>query len=480
MKIRKGKSTIMPKIEDKNINQKALVSGIWYTASNFIIKALSVLTLPLFTRLLTEEQFGDYNTYISWQNIIIIIASLNIESTLISAKFEFRNLDQYILSVLTLSTVSTCIYIVIFNVFHDTFTGIFGMSQLNMNFMMAYIIFYVSINMYQMKERYSFQYRHTVLISLFVSVSTVLMSLCLVLSMEDKLTGRIIGNVLPTILIGLAIYVYFIKKGKRIEISIWKYALPICLPYIPHLLSLTILNSTDKIMITKFCDSRSTALYSLAYSCGLMITLLMNSINSAFSPWFGNKLNEKDYSSIQKVVPIYILIFCVLAIGVALLAPEVLYILGGSPYMEAKYVMTPVAMGCVLQFFYTLFVNVEQYEKKTKWMALASVSTAILNIGLNYIFIPMYGYIAAAYTTMAGYFWLLIAHMLIVKSIKMDRIFNYKFIFITAFIMTGFMIGITFLYAYNEARYIVIIIYSILLFTIFCKKKSYIMKLFKK
>src|SRR5699024_1942038 len=122
-------------------------------------------------------------------------------------------------------------------------------------------------------------------------------------------TGRIFGNVLPTILIGFVIYIYFIKKGKKIDISTWKYALPICLPYIPHLLSLTVLNSTDKIMITRMCDSRSTALYSLAYSCGLMITLLMNSINSAFSPWLGTKLNERDYSSVKKMVPTYVLTF---------------------------------------------------------------------------------------------------------------------------------------------------------------------------
>ena len=470
----------MPKIDDENTNRKALISGMWYTVSNFVIKALGVLTLPLFTRLLTEEQFGDYNTYISWQNIIVIIVSLNLESTLISAKFDFKNLDRYILSVLTLSTLTTSICAVVLNVFQDVFTELFGMSQLTMNFMMVYIIFFVAINMYQMRERYNFQYKYTVAISLLLSVSTIIVSLALVLTMKDRLTGRIFGNVLPTILIGFVIYIYFIKKGKKIDISTWKYALPICLPYIPHLLSLTVLNSTDKIMITRMCDSRSTALYSLAYSCGLMITLLMNSINSAFSPWLGTKLNERDYSSVKKMVPTYVLTFCVLAIEVALLAPEVLYILGGTPYMEAKYVMTPVAMGCVLQFLYTMFVNVEQYEKKTKWMALASASAALLNLGLNYIFIPIYGYIAAAYTTMFSFLWLLIAHMIIVKSIKMDKVYDYKFILLVVVIMTGIMAAITILYAYNIIRYIAIVIYTVMIFLAFYKHRNFVIMILKK
>lgn len=467
-------------MNDGSMGKKALVSGVWYTISNFIVKALGVLTLPLFTRLLTEAQFGDYNNYLSWQSIILIIVSLNIESTLISAKFDFKNLDRYIYSVLVLSTLTSGICTILLNILGNCFANILQMSRLVMNLMMAYIIFFVSINLYQVRERYSFHYKNTVRISLFLSISTVIVSLGLVLSSEDKLTGRIIGNVLPTILVGIVIYVYFIRKGKRIDISAWKYALPICLPYIPHLLSLTVLNSTDKIMITKMCDSRSTALYSLAYSCSSMVTLLLTSVNSAFSPWLGNKLNEKDYRSIKKVTPKYVLTFCVLAVAIVLFAPEVLYILGGKTYMEAKYVMPPVAIGCVFQFLYTLFVNVEQYMKRTKWMAVASVTAAGLNLVLNYIAIPQFGYIAAAYTTMISYLWLLMAHMFIVRSLKMNQVYNYKFIFLTAVVMMLTMMAMTILYVNDGIRYIVFTIYMAGLLFVFYKKRNLVLKIFKK
>ena len=79
--------------------------------------------------------------------------------------------------------------------------------------------------------------------------------------------------------------------------------------------------------------------------------------------------------------------------------------------------MTPVAMGCVCQFMYTLYVNIEQYKKKTVGMAIASVTAALINYALNALFIPKYGYIAAAYTTLFGYLVLFIIHMLIVKSL---------------------------------------------------------------
>ena len=44
----------------------------------------------------------------------------------------------------------------------------------------------------------------------------------------------------------IILYIVIFWRGKKINLSYWKYALPICLPFIPHLLSLTVLNSMDK------------------------------------------------------------------------------------------------------------------------------------------------------------------------------------------------------------------------------------------
>ena len=61
--------------------------------------------------------------------------------------------------------------------------------------------------------------------------------------------------------------------------------------------------------------------------------------------------------------------------------------------------------------------NIEQYKKKTVGMAIASISAAGLNYLLNMIFIPKFGYIAAAYTTLASFLWLMLIHMFLVYRI---------------------------------------------------------------
>ena len=204
------------------------------------------------------------------------------------------------------------------------------------------------------------------------------------------------------------------------------------------------------------------------------------SINSAYAPWLGEKLSERDTYSIYKFSKIYIGIFSFMSIGIMLLSPEILLILGGKTYLEAKYVMLPVAMSCVCQFLYTMFVNVEQFEKKTIGMAFASVSAAIINYILNYLMIPRFGYIAAAYTTLIGYIWLLIVHMYLVYKMKMGKIYSYKFVISTVIVFGVLILGINYLYANQLSRYFVVLIYFIIFLLLSIKNKRFITMFLKK
>lgn len=461
----------------KDNNRKALKSGIWYTFSNFLIRSIGFITTPIFTRILTKAEFGAFNNYSSWLSIITIFVTLNLESTLISARYDYKDrFDEYILSVLSLSSISVAIWFIFVNVFSDGITSFLGVDITYLNAMLLYLVFLPAVNLFQARERYYFEYKKTVVTSLVLSVGTALISVLLVQSMNNRLTGRIIGSVSPTVVLGGAFYVFFIIKGKRIKIEYWKYALPVCLPYIPHLLSMTLLNSTDRVMIDKWCESEATALYSLAYNCGAIITLLLTSMNNAFAPWLGEKIAENRTDEIRKFTKIYISAFVLFAIGIMLVSPEVLWILGGESYMEAIYVMPPVSMGCVCQFLYTLFVNVEQFKKKTLGMAFASAIAAIVNFTLNYIFIPKIGYLAAAYTTLVGYLCLLCIHMYLTYRLKLNNVYSYRFVWGAVFVGLCAMILITLTYAMPVLRYIVIGVYCLFLALLFFKFKNQILK----
>lgn len=459
---------------------KVLKSGIWYTVANFLLKSITFITTPIFARMLSHSEFGLYNNFTSWMSTLTVLVTLNLESTFISAKYEYeRKFDEYVFSVLILSTISGLFWLVFGVLFSRQISAISGINILYLICLWFYLIVLPALNMFQTRERFFYRYRISVFVSLFVAISTALVSLILVTKMENRLTGRIIGSVMPTIFVGSILYIIIGIRGKRIEVSFWKYALPICLPFIPHLMSLTLLNSMDKIMITKICGAEDNALYSIAYTCGSIITLLITSMNTAFSPWLGDQLNVNEIDKITKVSKRYIAVFVGLAVGIMLITPELLLMMGGTSYLNAVFVMPPVAFGCICQFLYTMYVNIEQFKKKTIGMALASISAALLNFILNLWLIPLLGYIAAAYTTLVSFLWLLIAHMLLVRHLGYSKIYPTKFIFLTLGVMLIYTILVNFLYSMTLIRYTLIGLYMFAVVYIGYKHRKYFSLLLK-
>lgn len=464
----------------KEDNKIALKSSLWYVISNFLLKGMAFITVPIFTRLLTQNEFGQFNNYSSWLQIMTIFVTLNVQSSLISAKYDFKeNLEQYTLTMFALSALSSVIWIFVLNIFSNFFVNFMNLEIYYINCMIIYLFFYSAIVLFQLKTRLLFKYKANVILNIGNAIATSILSIILVLVMKDKLEGRILGAVIPTIIIGFSIVIHLIKQGKKINISYWRYGLKICLPYIPHTLSLVILSSMDKIMITKMCGSDKTALYGLAYNCGIVILLLLTSLNDAYAPWLGDKLDANKFKDIKNFSKKYISIFLFFAYGIMLIIPELLFILGGENYIEAKFVLAPVAMSYVFQFLYTMFVNIEQFKKKTLSMSLASASAALMNYILNIIFISKYGYVAAAYTTIISYIWLLIVHMIVVYKIGYSKIYDYKFVGIISGLSILVLIIINILYGYYIFRYIVLFTYMLFALIVFYKNKNQIIGIIK-
>jgi O-antigen/teichoic acid export membrane protein len=231
---------------------------------------------------------------------------------------------------------------------------------------------------------------------------------------------------MPLVLINVLLYLYFFIKGKRVKISHWKYAIKICIPFVPHLLSLTVLATSDRTMITAQRGAEETALYSIVYTIASIVTILWTSINTAFSPWLGEKIYEKNNVAVNKVSTSYVLIIATLVLGIMLIAPEVLMVIGGNEYMQAIYVVPPIILGCLFQYVYTMYVNVEQFLKKTLGMAVASVVAAAINIVLNLLLIPYYGYMRPHIQLLFHILFLLVFHYMVVRSYKMTNYFNTK------------------------------------------------------
>lgn len=406
-------------------------AGIWYTISSFLTKGIAFITTPIFTRLLSNTDYGEYSNFVAWAGIITIIATMDMHSTVNRARYDFEDLDGYLSSVAISGSIVTSILWIIVCLFPDFFCKLFSMKIENIHLLFLTTMVSPALTLLQARNRVKYKYKSYVVLSLCSVGLSTLVSLLLVVLMDNKLTGRIIGHYGTVFIFDLCVYIYILCKGRHFKLSEFRYALLICLPMIPHLLSKYILNQSDRIMIKQFCGASDTALYSLAYSCAMIPIMLGTATNIAWSPWSSEKIHKNEFSKVRKASYYYITLFYIVIIGILLLGPEVVDILGGEKYAQAKFVLPPVVMGAAFQFLYNLYVALEQFAKKTVGMAIGTVLAAAINIVLNWLLIPKYGYIAAAYTTLFGYACLLVIHYLLAKKTGYIEAYNAKFIFIS-------------------------------------------------
>ena len=223
-------------------------------------------------------------------------------------------------------------------------------------------------------------------------------------------------------------FAILVLEGKAFKLKYCKYALPLGLPLIIHYLSGNLMGFSDRIMIQRMCGNEEVAIYSIAYTCAMFVDILRNSLNSAWDPWVFERLNSNRTEDIQGYTKYYLLFFISLCIYVMLFAPELLLIFGGKTYLEAKYVIPPVVLGYIFCMIYSLFSCLERYAKQQKIFAVITFICAVANIVLNFLLIPVFGYIAAAYTTLFSYILSSLLHFLNARKIGLAGIYDLKMI----------------------------------------------------
>ena len=137
------------------------------------------------------------------------------------------------------------------------------------------------------------------------------------------------------------------------------------------------------LIITRLCGAEYTAVYSIAYSAYHIVTTLFDSMNKAWSPWLLEQLHQKEYGKIYNVSKVYTALFVTLIVGILVLVPEIIWVLGGEQYAEAIYCLPALITSCVFQFIYTMYVNIEFYEKKTVGVSIATILATIISMILN-------------------------------------------------------------------------------------------------
>lgn len=399
--------SLFSKIKDKTLPVEVKASTA-YTICSILQKSLSFITLPLFTRLLTTEEYGQSTIYNSWMSILVIFLTLNLpygSFNTAMVKYE-KNRDGYISSINGLCTVFAAVFLfIVYLPFFKVWNKVFELPTFMMVFMVVEALFNNATQLWMGKQRFEFRYKKVIAVTLLTSIASPALSFVLVISTHEKGYSRILGNSIITIVCGLVLYLLCLHNNCRrlYDKEFWKYALSFNIPLIPYYLSQTIFNQSDRIMISHMVGTDKAAIYGVGYSLALVLSFVLNSINNAYVPWFYGKLKEGKGTENRKISLYITLLMAVLLLGVIAAAPEIILVMAGQKYKDAMWVVPPVAMSLLLLFYAQLFINVEFFFEEKKLLVIATGGAALLNVALNYLCIKEFGFVAAAYTTLASY-----------------------------------------------------------------------------
>ena len=233
-------------------------------------------------------------------------------------------------------------------------------------------------------------------------------------------------------------------------------------------------------MIERYIGTGEAGVYGLAYSISLFTALACNALEQTISPWIFKKIKVKGEKDINK----YAIGTLILMGGIILLfiafAPEVVKLFAPSDYYEAIWIIPSVSMSVYFMYMYSLFASFEFYYEQTGFISVGTMISALLNVVLNALFIPIFGYYAAGYTTLFCYIAYAAGHYLFMRKILIENKYRFKVydIRMIIFISIGFVsLGFTLMAFYESpvVRYGLICL-ILLLLVVFRNKISYLVK----
>lgn len=395
----------------KNKNRIALINFL----SNILLKGISIFSAPVFSRLLGTSGYGVVSVYNIWTNILGVILPMQSNLTIVNARVEFppEEQDKYQSSILTMSLTGFLAAGLVCLVFGKQIAGAMNLPKILLLMMLLQAFGNFATSFAGSKYTYEFKAGHNFSLSVGLTLASIGISLALVLSMpqEQRYFGRILGNVIVYAGLGTILAIGVLRRGRTFyRRDYWKFCLTLALPMVFYSLSDMVLAQSDQIMLQTMMDSTNVGLYGLAYTFANVLFTIFHSLNNTWMPFFFEDMKQGRKEEVRSSAKNFLELFTILAMGFVLLAPEVFKLYGGRDFWDGIALIPLFSAGYYLNFLCTFPVNFDYYHKKNKAVAAITISCALVNLGLNYVFIGRFGAFGAALATTLSHLLQLTLH----------------------------------------------------------------------
>ena len=320
-------------------------SSLMFTVTNLLSKGASLVFTPIFTRLLTPEEYGEYSLFSSYLSLALVTVTLEIPGSVIMRAFQ-KNRGLESLTALTASAIPLLLTAPAVILLTNRPGGLaFPHAPLFLALSLLSLSF---INLYTSSAKFLYRTATPMLLALVQSVAAPLISIALLSSSANERyggalikvgTGSIVSAAVAAILFSLAL-TRALREARHAGLDavgyfgfargLYKTLLSLSLPLLPYYFSVMIISQADKLIISERLGSEALGKYALAYSAGIALTAVTGGITSALFPWIMRKVRAGDISTVRRAlgaiisigVPAVILFLCAAPEVFAALAPK--------------------------------------------------------------------------------------------------------------------------------------------------------------
>lgn len=390
--------------------------------STMLLRGISMFTAPLFSRLLGTEGYGVVSLYTVWVGVAAIAFTLQTNGTLVNARIEYPEDQQhkYQSSVMTLSLLFFLLCSGVTIAFLPQVSALLKLHWVLILLILFHSFGSYCVNFLNSKFTYEFKADWNMYVSVGITLSTIVLSVILILLMPAHINyyGRVLALALVYGGMGIGVCTYVLLKGRTFyNREYWTLALTLALPVVFYSLSDLALGQCDRVMLQQMMNESMVGQYSMAYNFGGIMFTIFGALNNTWTPFYFEDMKQKRQSAMRAQAGHFLELFTVLSVGFILLAPEVYHVFARWDFWAGTPLIPIFVTSYYLNFLCTFPVNYEYFHKKTKAVAVITVSTSMLNIGLNYVLIRQFGVAGAALATALSHGVQFISHYIYVRYI---------------------------------------------------------------
>lgn len=397
---------IRQRLSKTNFYTEIIIHFKNYLSAHVATNALALISVPILTRLLIPEDYGTYNVFMSYYAMCAVVLTLNCDSSVGRYFYERQDdFSTFLGTTITVNLMVLSLSSLLFFILRHTISTRLNLPEVLVLILPVLVILGLIDSLYSQIYQALRESKKLAITSVVRAYIGFVFGVGFVFLYTHN---RYMGLIIAQIAVGIPISIYLIIQIKPyftwgFEKKHVKYILTYSIPLIPYTLSGLILAQFDRIMINSYKGSSDAGLYSLAYNIGMLLSIFSGAIYAAWMPKYFELMNRKDYLEIDRTVDKMFRLIILAAGFLILFGQEIGMLLAARQYHSSLHIVPVIVLSYVFYSIFPIYAWSIGYAYKTYWSSAIVLLSGVINIALNAVYIPKYGYVAAAYTTLASY-----------------------------------------------------------------------------